>query len=205
MKDIKISRFKNPLKINSVSRLTDNITTINGEDFFRTTEVYINEELLKNWLVLSNNQIAVTFPASTKIETVAVLTEELIVNQPNLTFFENGPILKSTSGMSKLIQNFIKLLVRSPDSNKFSTFGGGLLKIPGKTMTFDQNSVKIDVVNAINRTKNYLIELQNNNKAPLSEKLLDVQIVSINIDPDSNMSISVILKNKLGQESTFTV
>ena len=42
MKDIKIARFKNPLKISSVTRLSNNITAIKGEGFLEANEVYIN-------------------------------------------------------------------------------------------------------------------------------------------------------------------
>jgi hypothetical protein len=205
MKDIKIARFKNPLKISSVTRLSNNITAIKGEGFLDADEVYINEIHQRSWIILSDKEIAVNFPGGEKVLTVAVLTEKLILNQPNLTFFEIGPSFKSIEGMSKLIQNFIVPLMRTPGTNKFDTFGGGMLKLPGKLMTNAGGNIKADIVNAVERTKNYLINKQNRLNIPLAEKLLDVRVVAVSLDADHNMSVAVTITNKAGESSNVTI
>ena len=205
MKDVKIARFKNPLKVTSVSRLSNNITSIKGEGFLNADEVFINELTQRSWIILSDNEVAVNFPGDDKVLTVAVLTEELILNKPNLTFFELGPVIKSTEGMNKLIQNFIVALMRTPGTNKFDTFGGGLLKLPGKMLTNAGANIKADIVNAVSRTKNYLISKQNKLAMPLSEKLLDVQVVAINIDAEHNLSVATTITNKAGESSSVTI
>jgi hypothetical protein len=205
MKDIKIARFKNPLKISSVTRLSNNITAIKGEGFLEANEVYINEISQRSYIILSDKEIAVNFPGDEKILNVAVLTEQLILNQPNLTFFEIGPSFKSIEGMSKLIQNFIVPLMRTPNTNKFDTFGGGMLKLPGKLMTNAGGNIKADIVNAVDRTKNYLINKQNKLNIPLSEKLLDVRVVAVSIDAEHNMSVAVTITNKAGESSSITI
>jgi hypothetical protein len=205
MKDIKIARFKNPLKISSVTRLSNNITVIKGEGFLDADEVYINEIHQRSWIILSDKEIAVNFPGGEKVLTVAVLTEKLILNQPNITFFEIGPSFKSIEGMSKLIQNFIVPLMRTPGTNKFDTFGGGMLKLPGKLMTNAGGNIKADIVNAVERTKNYLINKQNRLNIPLAEKLLDVRVVAVSLDADHNMSVAVTITNKAGESSNVTI
>jgi hypothetical protein len=205
MKDIKIARFKNPLKISSVTRLSNNITAIKGEGFLDADEVYINEIHQRSWIILSDKELAVNFPGGEKVLTVAVLTEKLILNQPNLTFFEIGPSFKSIEGMSKLIQNFIVPLMRTPGTNKFDTFGGGMLKLPGKLMTNAGGNIKADIVNAVERTKNYLINKQNRLNIPLAEKLLDVRVVAVSLDADHNMSVAVTITNKAGESSNVTI
>ena len=205
MKDIKIARFKNPLKVSSVTRLSNNITAIKGEGFLDADEVYINEIHQRSWIILSDKELAVNFPGGEKVLTVAVLTEKLILNQPNLTFFEIGPSFKSIEGMSKLIQNFIVPLMRTPGTNKFDTFGGGMLKLPGKLMTNAGGNIKADIVNAVERTKNYLINKQNRLNIPLAEKLLDVRVVAVSLDADHNMSVAVTITNKAGESSNVTI
>ena len=205
MKDIKIARFKNPLKVSSVTRLSNNITAIKGEGFLEANEVYINEISQRSYIILSDKEIAVNFPGDEKILNVAVLTEQLILNQPNLTFFEIGPSFKSIEGMSKLIQNFIVPLMRTPNTNKFDTFGGGMLKLPGKLMTNAGGNIKADIVNAVERTKNYLINKQNRLNIPLAEKLLDVRVVAVSLDADHNMSVAVTITNKAGESSNVTI
>jgi hypothetical protein len=205
MKDIKIARFKNPLKVSSVTRLSNNITAIKGEGFLDADEVYINEIHQRSWIILSDKEIAVNFPGGEKVLTVAVLTEKLILNQPNITFFEIGPSFKSIEGMSKLIQNFIVPLMRTPGTNKFDTFGGGMLKLPGKLMTNAGGNIKADIVNAVERTKNYLINKQNRLNIPLAEKLLDVRVVAVSLDADHNMSVAVTITNKAGESSNVTI
>ena len=205
MKDIKIARFKNPLKVSSVTRLSNNITAIKGEGFLDADEVYINEIHQRSWIILSDKELAVNFPGGEKVLTVAVLTEKLILNQPNLTFFEIGPSFKSIEGMSKLIQNFIVPLMRTPGTNKLDTFGGGMLKLPGKLMTNAGGNIKADIVNAVERTKNYLINKQNRLNIPLAEKLLDVRVVAVSLDADHNMSVAVTITNKAGESSNVTI
>lgn len=167
--------------------------------------MYINEIHQRSWIILSDKEIAVNFPGGEKVLTVAVLTEKLILNQPNLTFFEIGPSFKSIEGMSKLIQNFIVPLMRTPGTNKFDTFGGGMLKLPGKLMTNAGGNIKADIVNAVERTKNYLINKQNRLNIPLAEKLLDVRVVAVSLDADHNMSVAVTITNKAGESSNVTI
>jgi hypothetical protein len=95
--------------------------------------------------------------------------------------------------------------MRTPNTNKFDTFGGGMLKLPGKLMTNAGGNIKADIVNAVDRTKNYLINKQNKLNIPLSEKLLDVRVVAVSIDAEHNMSVAVTITNKAGESSSITI
>jgi hypothetical protein len=213
MKDVKVTRLKNSLKINRVDRTTTSppILHIYGEDFDLATEIFLNEQLIRNWIPINNGEILVEIPKTLEnktIDKIAIISDVLKPNIPNLTFFELGTTVRSVDGISSLVQHFIKILMQSPGSNKFQKVGGGLAKISGKNMRSQQHDVKADIVSAVNVTKNYITRTQQNDpKLPLAQKLADVVILGVNVDPKNPTTILVnlLLKNKLGEEFTTNV
>lgn len=209
MKDIKVAHLKNSLTVNSISRITNSpILKITGEKFNTATDVILDGNYAKQWVALSDKEIVVYLNNNNTISSVAVVTEDQIPNIPNLIFFETGSRTRSVTGIQKLIQNFVKLLLQSPDSNKFKTIGGGFIKIAGKNMVSDDRTARSDIINGINRIKNYMIGEQNPRKdLPLSEKLLDVQILNITsgTQPQSSLIVNISLKNKMGDVASTNV
>lgn len=207
--DISIARFKRALKINKIDKLSTNppILHLFG-DFSSASEVRINNQLVREWFLQNEGEIYVSIPPQLQnviIENISVISESLEQNIPNLVFFELGTNFNSVSGIQLLLQNFMRIFAQSPDSNKFRRTGGGLIKLAGKNMLAQQGSVKADIVQAVNRTKNYLIREQQNQNIPLAEKLLDAQILGINTDresPKDGLILNLLVTNKLGQQET---
>lgn len=214
MKDIKVAKLKNSLSIKGATRVsvTPLIIQITGDKFETASEVIINEVSIQQWVAISNDTILAYLPKILEgitISSVAVLTDEIIPNIPNLVHFEIGSRIQSVEGIQKLIQNFTKVLLQSPGSNKFQTVGGGLLKISGQSLlNGGDRTARGDIIDAINRTKNYLFALHSTkNKMPLSEKLLDAQILSIDLGEDtkSDLIVNLLIINRIGQQSSTNV
>ncbi len=187
------------------------ILQIVGDKFESATEVLINGISIQQWVSISNGEILAYLPdilSTVIISSVAVITEDIINNIPNLIYFEIGNRIESVEGIQKLIQNFTKVLLQTPASNKFQTVGGGLLKIAGKTILNGDTTAKTEIVDAINRTKNYLYAIHSvKTKMPLSEKLADAQILGINIGDNgkTDLVINLLIKNRAGQESSTNI
>jgi len=214
MKDIKVAKIKNSLSIKGAIKVSSSplIIQITGDKFETANEVIINEVSIQQWVAISNDTILAYLPKILEgitISSVAVLTEELVPNVPNLVHFEIGSRIEAVEGIQKLIQNFTKVLLQSPGSNKFQTVGGGLLKISGQSLlNGGDRTARGDIIDAINRTKNYLFALHSTkNKMPLTEKLLDAQILSINLGENSksDLVVNLLIINRAGQQNSTNV
>lgn len=213
MKDIRVAKLKNSLVVKNVVKVSSNpaILQITGEKFESATEVLINNISAQQWVATENDIILVYLPASLStvpITSVAVITEDFVKNIPNLVYFEIGNKIQAVEGIQKLIQNFVKILLQSPGSNKFQSVGGGLLKIAGQSLINGDKTARTDIIDAITRTKSYLFSAHSKNpKIPLSEKLLDVQILSITVGENgkTDLIVSLAIKNRLGEQSSTNV
>jgi hypothetical protein len=213
MKDVKIAHLKNSLKVSSVSKISSNppILKIIGEKFNTATDILLDGIYTRQWVAISDKEILLYIPvtfSNKTIGTIAVVSDELIPNVPNLTFFEVGSRVRKIEGIQKLVQQFTKILLQTPGSNKFQPVGGGLLSIIGKNTMSDDRTARTDIINGINRTKSYLISIQNNNKdLPLSEKLLDAKILNISSGTQPNVSlvVNIQITNRVGVSSSATV
>jgi hypothetical protein len=213
MKDVKIAHLKNSLKVSSVSKISSNppILKIIGEKFNTATDILLDGIYARQWVAISDKEILLYIPvtfSNKTIGTIAVVSDELIPNVPNLTFFEVGSRVRKIEGIQKLVQQFTKILLQTPGSNKFQPVGGGLLSIIGKNTMSDDRTARTDIINGINRTKSYLISIQNNNKdLPLSEKLLDAKILNISSGTQPNVSlvVNIQITNRVGVSSSATV
>lgn len=209
MKDIKVAKLKNSLPIKGAVKVSSNplILQITGKNFQSATEVIVNEVSIQQWLATADDTILAYLPsvlANVALSSVAVLTEDLIPNIPNLLHFELGNRIASTEGIQKLLQNFTKVLLQTPGSNKFQTIGGGLLKVAGQSlMNGGDRTARSEIIDAVNRTRSYLFGLHSQiTNMPLAEKLLDAQILSITEDTKSGIILNLLIKNRAGQEST---
>lgn len=192
MKDIKVTSIRTYLPvIPPVFRISDKPPAIKivGERFLEAKYVYLNEIQVDNFAIVSNKEIIAQIPELIKnqpITKVTVAAEAFKVQEENLIYFDLGSTYRSISGIQKLVQHFVKLLLQAPGTNIFNAFqGGGLLSMIGQQTITNGRSVVADVIDSINRTKTDIISIQNKNKRiPLEERLLDVSINNIYIGED---------------------
>lgn len=187
------------------------ILAIYGEKFQQARFVFINDIELSTFNIISNSQIQVTVPSTIpldQIKTISVLSELFVLDKTNLIYFDLGNTIKSLTGIQKLVQQFIKLLLQSPGTNLFNKdAGGGLLSMIGKNTDGLVKPVTSDIVDAVNRTKNYIIAKQSRNKRiPLDERLMDVAVNGISVGSDKvSVSVNLLLTNMTGRSSSASL
>lgn len=181
------------------------ILAIYGEKFQQARFVFINDIELSTFNIISNTQIQITVPSILpldQIKTISVLSELFVLDKTNLIYFDLGNTIKSLTGIQKLVQQFIKLLLQSPGTNLFNKdAGGGLLSMIGKNTDGLTQPITSDIVDAVNRTKNYIIAKQSRNKRiPLDERLMDVSVNGISVGSDKvSVSVNLLLTNMTGR------
>lgn len=191
MNDIKLLSIKDLLPISSVTYATGvsplSIVII-GDNMDQANEVFINDLESPEFMILSANRILAQVPTSERsslLRKVSVIATLPSIKRKSLLSFEVGTGFVTISGIEKLVQQFCKLLLQSPGSNKFnSNDGGGLLKLVGTTVSrSDSKSVQAAVVSAVSRTKDQLRAKQGSDRRiTADERLLSATTTSVGFD-----------------------
>lgn len=194
MTDIKILTIRDILSVNKVSVLKDFrplTLEILGADFSGTTEVRINDLQAPEFMVLSKNRILAQVPLSQadgRLTKVLVLAGVPTPSRDSILHFEVGPTVKGITGLEKVIQQFCKLLMQSPGSDRFRpSLGGGLLDLVGKNVEKGSSQqLQVSVVNAVSRTQDQYLSLQARQRSlPASERLVSANAEAAGFDPNT--------------------
>jgi len=179
-----------------------------GSDFTAVDEVYINEVETKNFSVLGTNQLVAELPLSVKsgtVTTVSVLSRRLVLTEESQLRFKLSRVPGKATGVLRLIQLFIKILLATPGSDIFSPgLGGGLLRSVGRS--FSKNSygaIVSDAVVCVDLTKRQIITLQSTQGGlPASEKLLEARVSKATYDANqSAMRLTIELTSQAGRSA----
>ncbi len=181
---------------------------IEGEDFRSVETVMINGLTSPEFIAVNNRTIIAEVPEvlrSSTITEVTVLSQNLTLTERSLIELTFGERPKRVSGLVRLIQNFVRILLRTPGSNLFSKrSGGGLLRRVGSNIT-SQSAADVQV--AVNLTKQYIISVQTPvREIPPSERLLEAEITSIVPDPGNTaLFVTIVLTSHSGQRAGATL
>jgi hypothetical protein len=185
---------------------------VTGDKMNEASQVLINDVECPEFIVASPTRLIAQVPNSERNSTlrkIAVLAESPSVNRSSLLKFELGPSLKTISGLERLVQLFVKLLLQTPGSDKFDTTqGGGLLAAVGKNISKNDNkSVQAMVVSAISRTRDQIVAMQaKNNRIPADERLLTAKTEAVGFDPNTTtVSASVSLTAVSGRQAVTNI
>lgn len=210
MFDIRIAVIKDVLPYYSAEKILDDPPTleIRGKNFLRATAVYMNEVEAPEMVIFSDSHLWAQIPrskVSEVITTLMVVSETLSAGKQSLVHFELTDF-RTISGVQKLAQYFIKLLLQSPGSDIFAKdIGGGLLQMIGQSdILANGKSVKTSILDAINRVKAYIISNQGSNtNIPLDERMLDVTVNGISFDETkTEVTVNLTLTSMAGSQAT---
>jgi hypothetical protein len=181
---------------------------VQGRDFKSVEQVLINGMAAPTFIVLSETELLVEVPEPLRqaiITEVTVLSHNLTLTERSLVEFTFGTRPKRVRGVLRLMQNFLRLLLRTPGSNLFHRrSGGGLLSRVGGTVA---RRSAADVQLAINLTKQYIIGAQTPvRQLSPSERLLEAEISGLTADPaNTAIYVTVVLTNHSGQRAGATL
>lgn len=190
MIDLKILTIKDLLTITAVryASIVPRSLIIEGLDFTQANSVMINNLPAPEFMIISDHQLIAQVPFSEVnniLSKVAVLSDQPSVNHSSLLSFSLGSTFKSITGLERLIQIFIKLLLQTPGSDRFDpTIGGGLLAAIGNNYSGDSSkAIQSAAVTAVNRTRDQLITIQSGNtRMSNDEKLLTATVDAVGFD-----------------------
>lgn len=186
---------------------------LRGTDFTSAEQVLINGFPSPEFVTYSDIEMVAQVPSAIidqQVLEVFVLSKRLTLTQRSLVELTFGTRPESTNGILKLVQNFTRMLIRSPGTNYFNkTSGGGLFKKIGATIGGGdaRDRAVADAVIAVNRTASYMIQTQ----APLTnitpaERLLSAKVVAAEADPQNgSIALSVELVSHSGLRGVATL
>jgi hypothetical protein len=105
------------------------------------------------------------------------------------------------------VQTFVLVFLTTPGSDIWEpSSGGGATAIIGKNTNYRGKGVAADLVLALDRTKSEIRQFQAKMNIPLSEKLLSVDLQSLNfVAEESALNARVALTNMLGDQAEVAV
>lgn len=178
-----------------------------GADFSTATRVKINNTDVPFTLV-SNTEIMCSLPENaTTIDRIDVITTSKTINRK--TYFEYlvEPNPMAVMGMQKLIQQFVKLLLTTTGSDAFDpTLGGDLQQFVGTNFSpSNTSSLVAQVTLRVIQLGIQMTLRQSIANIPPNERLSDVQVLGVSIDPDDPtiLSMSLRLSTFAGRSAQF--
>lgn len=182
MIDLQVIKVRDVLPVMRVSlaSMTPRTLLLTGKDFSSTEEVYINEvrSPVGGVFIVDDRNLLAQVPdveLNTPIRSVSVISNRLTRNNRSRIDFKIGNISSRASGIERLIQMFLKIMMQTPGTDIFvPASGGGLLRAVGKTAgKNDQANIVADFHNAVSRARQQIMRMQANNPPTnLSERLL---------------------------------
>jgi hypothetical protein len=139
-----------------------------------------------------------------------VLSKKLTLTQRSLVEFSFGARPEKVTGILKLMQTFIRMLIRTQGSNVFhKRSGGGLFKKIGATIGAGpgRDRAAADATVAVSRTRQHIIAVQAPVRSiPPSERLLSASVFALDVDPQNGtLSMSVDLVSHSGKRGLATI
>lgn len=161
--------------------------------FNSAQRVIINDYGINTFVIVSDRVLLVT-PGST-FDGVAVSDMNVVVVSSSLTntrrvrlFFGPTTRLKRVSGVQKLIQHVVKILVSNVGSNRFNVSeGGNLLKLTAFPMTpASRPRIVTALIQAISTTESQIVNAQASQRGlTLDERLLGLAFGGVTFNDES--------------------
>jgi hypothetical protein len=211
MDSIQVIRLLDVLRVNEIRNaigVVPRSIIVKGKDFKNVEQVLINSFVAPEFVVYSTTELVAEVPEvvrDTPITDVAVLSSSLTLTDRSLVEFTFGTRPKKAKGILRLMQVFLRQLLRTPGSNIFHRrSGGGMLKRVGGVMN---DKAAADVAIAVNNAKQYIIGAQTPERnIPPIERLLSAEISALTADPKSTaLYVTVVLTSHSGVRGAATL
>ncbi len=211
MDSIQVVRLLDVLKVNSIrnaSGVVPRSIIATGEDFKNVEQVLINSFQAPEFVVYSKTELVAQVPNDLQdaiITDVTVMSSALTLTERSIVEFTFGTRPKKARGILRLMQVFLRQLMRTPGTNIFhKRSGGGLLRRVGTVIS---DKAAADVAIAVNAAKQYVINVQTPERnIPPIERLLSAEISALTVDPSgTSLYVTVVLTSHSGQRGAATL
>lgn len=188
--DLKVTYIQDVLKVHEATVLNTEPPSIDirGSDFRSAAIVRINGDVCPSFSVQSNTRILAVLPETQRSETVndiAVISATFTTPERSLVSFELGTKAQLTSGLFRLLQRFILILLRNPGTDILNPdSGGGMGRLSVQFSRGAQTVTAADIALAVSRTKRQILRLQaTNGRLKNSERLADAELLGVEYSP----------------------
>lgn len=182
---------------------------LTGENFQSAAEAWVNDQQATAIDVRSPTELWVQLPdglGSVELASIVVYSTRILLNTRSLLRFRLGMHPRFASGILRLLQAFLMMLLKDPGRDIFDPDpGGGLLRLVsvgyGRS---ESRKILQDVVLAVDRAKSSLMAKQaRNHSLALAEKLSSARVVSSTFDRNlQTLIVEVEVRNQTGKAAS---
>lgn len=180
---------------------------VEGQDFRSVSSVRVNRQTLVSYMVLSDTVMDLELPDRLErapVQSIDVYSDSLTCTEKSRFEFELGDRPRKVSGILKLLQRFVKVLLTTPGTNIFRPVeGGGLLQLTG--MVIDPTvpgPFSSHVLSSVQRTKRQFVVGQAFQSLPLEEKLQDARVLGMHYDKQTTaFAVRILVSNMVGSQA----
>ena len=192
MTDIQVVRHSDVLPVTAISRVpgvTPRSVMLDGNNFENVEQVFLNGSAAPEFVVMSARQILAQVPLDQVQETIRdayVLSTRLSYTNRTVVEMSVGIRPQTVSGTLLLVQNFVRMLLRTPATNIFDkTSGGGLYRQIGKVMGADaRERIGAEIAVAVSNTRQQFIAAQTpDRRISPDERLLTADVIGLTVSP----------------------
>ena len=205
MVDLQVIEIRDLLDVIRVfpANVSPRSITVVGKDFRSAHEVLINEAKSPSVYVVNNSTILAQVPPSVGkayIRSVEVVSHKLTNTERSKITFRIGDTTHGVSGIERLIQTFLKILLQTPGSDIFAQkIGGGLLRTVAKQTSRGGASIVSDLHMGVERTRRQIMDMQANDQSILmSERLLHARVLEAKFLPSE---LALVGKISIGNQA----
>lgn len=206
-----IIRLLDVADVNSISNaegVVPRTLRIKGKDMRSVETVLIHGFESPQTILLSDTEVLAQVPdnlAEMMIYDVTVLSANFTLTERSLVEFNIGKSVKKVRGILRLLQVFVRLLLRTPGSNIFHpNTGGGVAAVIGRNIEGHEAS---DVAVGIRRVEQDIISRQAPiREIPADERLLAAKMSGFYFDQQTgSMYVTVTLTTHSGRTAAATI
>jgi hypothetical protein len=185
---------------------------VTGEDFRSVNEVLVNDIQSPLVVVLSKTRLLAQVPVGLDINllsSVAVTSRDLTIGPRSLIKFQIGPTPAKVSGILRLVQIFLKVLITTPGRDIFAPrIGGAALKDLGETFGNDQSgNIVSDMIVAVGTAQRQILAIQSRDPTiPRDERLLSAVVSNAAYNTaEGALVVGVELTSQAGRSATANI
>lgn len=185
------------------------VLQVQGEDFRAVTEVTINDVAAKQFFIVSPTMMFVTLPTlaiGVTIDSIKVYSTRLVITKQSVLRMKIPSKPGKVTGMTRLVQSFLRHLFTEPGSDIFEPdVGGNAQAIVQESFPAGKaGSIIAEFHICVDRTAKQLLAIQGRDSSlSLDEKLLSAAVGSTSLDNANNtLYIGLDIKNQAGKSAT---
>lgn len=187
-------------------KVDNQMLRVTGQDFRKAVTTLVNG-LSVPFTVLGRTTLICSLPPKvSQVETIEVVASAANITGTSYFSFLLGKDPSTSTGVEKLMGQFIKGLLTSPGSGSFDKeYGAGLNKWIGSIPLKNNNALAAQVALKIQQLALQMTAGQLQAKLPPDEVLLSAQLLSVGISEDDPSTIEVSLSLRTLSEQELAI